>query len=283
LQTLRNESKATIEQIQAANRTTLDSLKNNSSSSMESTISDYTKKINILSLELKATKEDLAKSKAVVEVLRSETESIAKQRDEARASASAPSAASAEHQAEVARLTKELSNAKNDLASVTETLNLTKTSIQDMSNKHQKDVQEAAQTRADELIKMRAAHDEEVASLAAQKSELLIKLSDMQGELATAQADLAAAQSASPKTNGASHPLSPTGVTKEDLAKLHEAHNLKIHDLEATHEKALKALREELDAALEKSEHLNADVARKAMEIQYLEQEQDENQEQIRQ
>ncbi|KAG2023079.1 hypothetical protein CC2G_000780 [Coprinopsis cinerea AmutBmut pab1-1] len=284
LQALRAESKATIEEIQQSNKVALDSIKNDHASSLESTVNDYTKKINNLNLELKATKDDLSKSKSALESLRAELETATQQRDEARSAASATPTVPSEHLEEVARLTQQLAITKDDLAAVTDQLNLTKSSMQEMSEKHQKDLEEAAQNRAAEIIRINGAHDAEVTSLATQKSELLIKLSDLEGELATVKADLAAAQTASPKTNGASQqaPASP-GVTKEELAKLHEAHNLKVYDLQAEHEKAIKALKQQLEDALEKTEQLNADVARKAMEIQYLEQEQDENQEQIRQ
>ena len=55
---------------------------------------------------------------------------------------------------------------------------------------------------------------------------------------------------------------------------MHEAHNAKLHDLQAEHDKATKALKESLDASLSKADDLKQEVDRKAMEIQYLEQEQ---------
>jgi len=62
---------------------------------------------------------------------------------------------------------------------------------------------------------------------------------------------------------------------------MHEAHNAKLHDLQAEHDKALKAVKESLDASMSKTDELTQEVARKAMEIQYLEQDQDESQDQI--
>lgn len=161
-------------------------------------------------------------------------------------------------------------------------LNLTKSSLTEMSEKHQADVEESAKTRAEEALKISAAHDEELRILASQKSELLVKLSDLEGDLSTAKAALAAALSASPKTNG-SPPRAPTspGVTKEELAKLHEAHTHKVYDLEAEHEKAMKALKEELEKSHKKAADLEAEVARKDMEVRYLETDQEESQNQI--
>lgn len=62
---------------------------------------------------------------------------------------------------------------------------------------------------------------------------------------------------------------------------MHEAHNLKLYDLQAAHDRAIKALQEELKASNAKSEELQQDLSRKAMEIQYLEQDQEESQEQV--
>ncbi|RXW19513.1 hypothetical protein EST38_g6336 [Candolleomyces aberdarensis] len=282
LQALRAESGATIAQIQASNKTTMESLSGDHTAELESTVKDYTKQIGNLNLELKATKDDLAKSKAALDELRKELESVKGQRDAARASAAAGPTVSPQHVEEVARLTKELSVAKDDLSAVTDMLNLTKSSLTEMSEQHQKDSEEAARSRAEEALKATAAHDEEIKTLASQKSDLLIKLSDLEGELATVKAALSAAQTASPKANGSTaQPPASAGISKEEFAKLHEAHTHKIYDLQADHEKSLKALKEELDKSQEKAEQLGREVERKNMEIKYLEQDQEENQGEI--
>ncbi|KAF9015514.1 hypothetical protein BDQ17DRAFT_1341205 [Cyathus striatus] len=242
---------------------------------------DLTKEINKLSLDLKATQDDLSKSKAALESSRADISSLTVQRDEARATADAIPIASPEHVAEVARLASELSYTKDDLAAVTDQLSLTRASLTEMSDKHTRQLEEVAKTRADEVLSLRSTYDHEVGTLAAQKSELLVKLSDLEGELATAKANLAA-QATQLRSNGAGTPAaSSPGVTKEELQRLHEAHSLKIYDLQAEHDRAIRALRDEMEAAQSKIGELQQDISRKAMEIQYLEQDQDESQEQI--
>jgi chromosome segregation ATPase len=233
------------------------------------------------SLDLKATQDDLAKAKATLDSTRLEVESVRTQLDEARAAVDAAAAASPEHLAEVERLTTELSHAKDDLAAVSDMLNLTKASLGEMSNNHSTELEEAAKGRAEEVTKLRTAHEEEVTALVKQKSDLLMQVSDLQGELTILKASISA-EPPSPKGNGngAAHIPSPS-VTREELQQMHEAHNLKVHDLQAEHDKAIKALQEQLETALSQGEGLQQDVARKAMEIQYLEQEQDEHQDQI--
>jgi chromosome segregation ATPase len=234
----------------------------------------------VLKLDLKATQDDLAKAKAGLESARGEIESLTSQRDEALATAASIPQISPEYVEEMTRLSKELSNTKDDLAAATDMLNLTKASLTEMSHNQTKELEEVAKGRADEVIKLRSAYDEEVTSLATQKSELLVRLSDLEGELATLKATISS-ETVAPKSNsnGVAH-LAP-GVTKEELQRLHEAHNLKMHDLQAEHEKAVKALKLELEASQSRTEEVRQEVERKVMEIQYLEQDHEENQEQI--
>jgi len=281
LQSLRATSNATIEQIQAANQVALEALKTDHQSALENGSNSLNKQISKLTLELKATQDDLSKTKAALEISRFEINTLSRQRDEARALADAGPTLSPEHAEEIARLTKELANAKDDFAAATDTLNLTKSSMSEMSDKHARELEEGAKSRADEVIQLKSAHDSEVATLAAHKSEALIKLSDMESELATVKATLAAQQSAIPKSSNGSTLPQQQSVTKEELTKMHEAHNLKIYDLQAEHEKALTALREDVEQAKFRAGELEQEVGRKAMEIQYLEQDQDESQEQI--
>ena len=281
MQSLRETSNATVEQIQAANQVALEALKADHQSALESERSSLNKQIDKVTLELKATQDDFSKTKATLEISKSDMDSLSKQLDEARALVDAGPTLSPEHAEEIARLTKELANSKDDFAAVTDVLNLTKSSISEMSENHARELEESAKSRADQIIKLKSAHDSEVATLAAQKSEAMMKISDLEGEIAIVKATLAAQESVVPKNvNGSTQPQQQT-VTKEELTKLHEAHNLKIYDLQAEHEKALNALREEADVAKSQVGELEQEVGRKAMEIQYLEQDQDESQEQI--
>ncbi|KAG6862427.1 hypothetical protein C0995_011867 [Termitomyces sp. Mi166 len=280
LQALRASSTASIEQLQAANQSALEDIKAEHANLLDSEVGRLEKIITTLKLDLKATQDDLVKAKTSLETARAEVENLVQQRDDARASASS-AADSAAQAAEIVRLSKELSVAKDDLATVNEMLSLTKISLTELSDNQAKDLEEAAKGRAEEVTKLRAAHNEEVSALVAQKSELAIKVSDLEGELMTLRVSIGAERAIS-KTNGNGvvPPVSP-GVPKEELQRLHEAHNLKIHDLMAEHDKAIKALKDELEAAHSKAEELNAEVQRKVMEIQYLEQDQEENQDQI--
>lgn len=212
---------------------------------------------------------------------------LARQLEAAKNAAGAASAITPEHASEIARLTQELSHTKDDLAAMTEMLNLTKSSMNEMSDHHTKDLEDAAKARTEEVSKLKAMHEEEVVALAREKGDLAVRLSDMEGELATAKAELDSLK-ASPKVNGsgaaAARATSPSAggvVTDEMLRQLHEAHNLKLGDLQAEHEKAVKAMQRQLEEAQKKIEELNTDVSRKAMELQFMESEQDEQAEAV--
>jgi transcriptional antiterminator len=166
---------------------------------------------------------------------------------------------------------------------MTEMLNLTKSSMNEMSDHHTRDSEEAAKARAEEVSKLKTTHEEEVVSLAREKGKLAVRLSDLEGELATVKAELGSLK-ASPKMNGngAAADASPAGVvTDEMLRQVHEAHNLKLGDLQAEHEKSTKALQQQLDDAQKKIGDLGAEVSRKAMEIQFMESEQDDHSETV--
>ena len=236
-------------------------------------------------LDLKATQEDLAKAKAALESAQSEFTMAQAQLDEARAAAQAAAETTPKYLATIDRLSEELASTKNELASRTDTLNLTKTSLEEISRNHATELEEAAKGRAEEVTRIQAAHNEDVTALATQKSHLQLRLSDLESELATAKAATAAAEAAAasaPKTNGnMAASAAPPVITKEELQQLHEAHNLKLHDVEADHNRKIRALEEELEAERSKADELQQVVSRRAMEIQYLEQEQEESQDQI--
>lgn len=70
-------------------------------------------------------------------------------------------------------------------------------------------------------------------------------------------------------------------MTREELQKTHEAHNLKLHDLQAEHERVVRGVKLELETVQNRLEEVQSDLARRNMEIQYLEQEQEESQDSI--
>lgn len=279
LQALRAESQTTIEQLRTAHQSTVDGLKADHEDVLASQVGDLEKKLSNQSLELRATQDDLAKAKAALESSRSDTESLKAQLEDARAAFVAASA-SADQASEIDRLTKELANFRDENVMLNDVLAVTKESLSEMSSNHTKELEEAARGRVEDIMSLRAAHEEEISRLVAQKSELSLQLSDLEGEIATLQAQVAAEAAAAPKNNGTISP-SLTMVSREELQRVHEAHNMKMHDVVADHERVVRDLRNEIDGLQNKLDEVHQDIARKSMEIQYLEQEQEESQDSI--
>jgi peptidoglycan hydrolase CwlO-like protein len=209
-------------------------------------------------------------------------ETLKAQLDEARQGAAvAAGTAVADHDAEIERLTKELSNAREELDGLNEIFRATQESMQAMGNNHQKELEEAAKGRAEEVSKLRAAHDMEIQSLVTDKGNLVTRLSDLEGELLSSRASATSTGTpASPKRNGSAAAPAET-VTKDELLRMHEAHNLKMNDLQAEHDKEIRALQEQLHTTNTRASEVEQDLDRKKMEILYLEQDQEESQDQI--
>lgn len=278
LQALRAESQATIEQFQSAHQSTIESLQTEHQAAIDNQVKTLEKQIANNTLELNAAREDLAKAKATTASATSELESTKAQLEEAKQLIA--SLDKSDKDAIIARLTKELWNVQEEHAALKDMFVASNENLRDITNNHNTEREEAAKARAEEVTKLRALHQDEIDALTKDRTALTMQLSDLQGEFATLKATMAADPLSAPRSNGTAHARS-SAVTKEDLQKMHEAHNLKLYDLQAEHDRAMRAVKDELEAALSKADELNQEVARKAMEIQYLEQDQDENQDQI--
>ncbi|KZT05973.1 uncharacterized protein LAESUDRAFT_654834 [Laetiporus sulphureus 93-53] len=278
LQALRAESQATIEQLRTAHEVSVESLKAEHQAALESQVKTLEKQIAQNNLELKATHDDLQKAKTAFASSSQELESVKSQLDEARQIAATIDRSDKDEM--IVRLSKELSNARDDHASLQDMFTATKESLTEVSKSHALELEDAARVRAEEVIKLRAAHDEQLKDLTTEKSELQSKVSDLEGELATLKATVAAEPVISPRTNGSAH-AHASNATRDELQRLHEAHNLKMLDLQAAHERSMQEMREQLEIALAKASELAQEVERKTMEIKYLEQDQEESQDQL--
>ena len=220
----------------------------------------------------------MAKSKVALDTSAHELKSLEDQLEVARATAEVlASSATPDRTAEVNRLKKDLADANSDRTALQDVLAATNESIADMSNRHARELEEVTAARAAEVTKLKSAHKSDLARLAKEKSILASKLSDAQGDIATLKATMTARPSTPSSSRAHGHGRTASGtVTKEEIQKMHEAHNLKMGDLRADYEKKLKALQENLEAANGKTKELDSDLERKTMEIKYLEQEQEE-------
>lgn len=280
LQALRAESAAYLAQVTQFHDDKVNGIEAEHAAILEEQTGDLSKQISKLTFELKATQDDLAKSKAALDASSQELRSLEAQLEVSRSTAELlASSATPDRTEEVNRLRKDLGDARSDLTALQEVLAATNESIADMSNRHSRDTEVAAEAHIAELTKLKSTHKSELALLEKGNSELSSRLSDAHSEIATLKATITARPSTPVNTRPHSrHGRTGSGmVTKEEIQKMHEAHNLKMNDLHADYEKKLRELREELEAANGKTKELQSEVERKTMEISYLEQEQEES------
>ena len=220
----------------------------------------------------------MIKSKAASTTSARELESLKDQLEVARATAEGlASSAPPDRTEEVNALKKNLGDARSDMTALQDVLAAANESIADMSRRHGKDLEEAAEARTVEVTKLKSTCEHHLAQFAKEKSDLVSKLSDAQSEISTLKARIATEPAIPAAARTVGHGRTGSGtVTKEEIQKVHEAHNLKMNDLQAEYEKRLKEMQEELEAVNEMTKLLKSEVSQKSMEISYLEQDQEE-------
>ena len=266
------KSDAMIEQLNAAHKSYVEDLKAEQQAELDAKVKALDKTINNLNVELKATQDDLSKAKASLVAAAEESEKLKKQVEDAeKLAAGAATSSSEQHTTEVLRLTRELSSATDESSALKEVLAVQKDSMAEMSNAHSSELELIAKSKTEELMALKKAHEDETMTLVKEKYELASRVSDLEGEVATLQATLASQSSASVKSNGVASPASTTNVSKEELQKLHEAHTLKMRDLEAQHETYARSMQGDLESANGRVNELSEEVSRRSMEVRYLE------------
>jgi len=275
LQTLRKQSHDTMEQLTAQHQAYIADLKAEHLATMEDQIRALEKAKSEQSLDLKATQDDLAKAKAALAAAAPEIEALKKQVEEAeKLVATVTESSASEHASELQRLHVALTDAQDEVTSLHSVVAAQKASIAALNDNHVREREDSARTHVEETVRLRSAYDEEKSTLAREKGELMALVSDLEGEVATLRAAASARPSppSSPKGNGVARSGSPS-VSKEDLQRLHDAHNAKMIDLEAQHEEAVRGLAEERDIASVRSSELSDAVDRKTFENELLERE----------
>ena len=252
---------------------------------LETQVNGLEKQISTLKLELKATQDDLAKAKAGLEAalaLEGTLRTQIEEKDAESVAAKVP----VDQSEEVEKLTKELGNAKDDLLNLTEAYNASKESFQQISSNHQLELEEAAKSRAEEVTKLREAHENDAIMFKRERDDLASRISELEVELTTLKAGAETQPAAAPMsprkdTNGAVPGSSL--VTKEELQRMHEAHNLKVYEIESSHEQIVKGLTEKLEAAAQLAKEQQAQAERLQMEVGFAEQSAEENEDELKQ
>jgi hypothetical protein len=289
LSVLRGQSEAALTELQNSHKITVDDLKASHESTLDETTKTSEKLISNLKIELKATQDDLAKAKASLASTQAEIDSLKIQLQESQHAVEQAASTSADsHAADLEQVRKEHSNTKDDLKAMEEALAASKETFaathEQMTNNHKVELEEAAKGRADALQALKEAHEQDLARLNGERAQLLSNLEDEREakEKALSQLELLSrTPPASPaKGNGV---LPASVVPKEELEKLHQAHTLKVDELELAHKKALQAVQDELEESKKLQAELSEDNSRKALELNFTASEKDEAVEELNQ
>jgi hypothetical protein len=225
-------------------------------------------------LELRAARDDLSKTKASLAHKETELGSLLKEYKELKeGSRSIPQ--EADSTSEIAGLRKELEATADELSGTRAAFQATKESIEAMSLNHRQELEDFAKARVEEMASLHQVFELEKADLIELRSVALNRARELEIELKSGQDEHTRPQMASP-ING-----SP-GVTREELARLHEAHNLKVHSMEASHRKAILELEASLEQSLKCKEELQSAAERRDMEMHFLTTENEENADRIK-
>jgi conserved oligomeric Golgi complex subunit 6 len=277
LQKLRAQSQETMDQIRAAHDNTIQEHQAAHEEVLSTSSKSLEKKLNSAGLELRATRDDLAKAKANLTAAQNEVAALSVQVNQLKETLTAVRVATssdAGRAAEVEKLKGEVFSLNDELTMIKGAFQATKESFAEISASHERELEEKTKLHVEQTQKLRAELEEERSLFERLRNKLESELEDERVAKERAKAEALAAQTAlqtppmSPKPNGnAPTPM----VLREELQKLHEAHSAKVSELEADHQKALQGLEEQLRAMMENYEGANTALHSKTLELQFTE------------
>ncbi|KAG8864312.1 hypothetical protein FRB96_006133 [Tulasnella sp. 330] len=286
LAVLREQSKATLEQVKTAHRNEIDSITASHEETLGSQVKSLEKQISVLKLELSATKDDLAKAKGSLSSARSEVDSLRAQVDQAVMEAQiARTASGAEKEAAVADLAKRFSNTQQEMNDLNEAFKMSQDGFVEelgqVKQNHQRELEEASKNRVQALEELQKSHDEMLGKLKADLANVKTQLDDQREEAQRAVSEAAALKARSPPATPNAKAQTNGVVSKDDLAKLHQAHQAKVAELESDRDKRVKDVTEQNEALARSNAELQASLEHKEMERSMYEIEANDTQDEI--
>jgi conserved oligomeric Golgi complex subunit 6 len=232
------------------------------------------KHVKGLTLSLAAATDDLAKNKAAVAAAQIEIASFKTQVEEAnRAAEAAPINVDAQLKQQTVQAKQEAQNAREDLATFKQLLAESQVSFAaDMEGTkatHKRELEDVVAKHVEHTGTLKASHGQELAQLSNERVKLRSALEDEREAKEKALAQIASLQQVrspppSPRNGNAA------GVGKDEIEKLHRAHNATLMTMEAEHNSELRALKDELSRKQEGVDEVRAEKERKELEISFM-------------
>lgn len=236
------------------------------------------KRLSEIELELQATQEDLNKSKLSLSAKSIELEAVSLQLQKTCAEKSTESIViSSSHLGTDTELHKELEATRADLQGLRAALLASKDSIESIVANHRGELEGIEKAHVDELADLRRRYEKESLDLVDAKEVAYSRVRELEVEknIAMEKAQM----------HVVSHPIEiqdGVSVTREELARMHEAHNLKVHTMEAEHRQVLQVMSSSREQLIRDNDELRSAAERREMEMHFLTTENEENADRIK-
>ena len=223
----------------------------------------------------------MAKSKAALAAAQTEIATLSKQLEDAKAAVELASTnANAAGDLALKQVKDDLANAQDDLETfkriLAESQEAFTADMEATKAAHKREVEGLAGSHNDTLKQLKGSHEDVLGKANAEKATLQGRLEDERdakekalGQVESLQAAIAATPAPAPITSPRNSGATPS-LSKEEVEKLHQAHNARIIEMEAEHEKALEALKEELAEKEEELAGIQSELETKGLEMGFM-------------
>lgn len=143
--------------------------------------------------------------------------------------------------------------------------------LEQVKQNHKRELEEASKGRVLAVDELQKSHDTTLANLKSEIAQLKSDLDDQREETQRAVSETATLKARSPPATPTPKAQTNGVISKDELAKLHQAHDAKVAELETEMEKRVQALTEEKDALRKAQDDLQSSLERKEMEREMYE------------
>jgi chromosome segregation ATPase len=252
---LRTRSDASIEAIRNSHREELSHTSDTHQEALESATKPLEKKINNLTIEANAARDDLAKAKNTISTQATELKALQEQANDLKRSLekAASSSPRTTPSAEIESLRNELREKKDDYSALQEVYTSMKENYEATINNHDLELKESAKARVEALETLKSKHEAEKAQFAEGNyplSHLKFRISFLCLERASLlrRVEEERDRALSNLSSSRSPPVTPkhsrilSNGSRDNLERLHHANDARLTQLETEHKQTIAQL-----------------------------------------
>ncbi|KAF8761171.1 hypothetical protein RHS01_01078 [Rhizoctonia solani] len=283
--------------IRSSHREELSHAEDTHREALESATKPLEKKINNLTVEANAARDDLAKAKNTISAQVTETKALQQQVSDLKQSLdkAASSSPKTTPSAEIESLRNELREMKDDYNALNDVYKSMQENYVATVNNHKLELEEAAKGRIEALETLKSKHEAEKAQFAEERASLLRKVEE-ERDRALSTLNSSRSPPVTPK-----HSRILSNGSRDNLERLHHANDARLTQLETEHKQAvaqltinLMEIKDEKDRMSEEfgrriteledeKKQLGEELERKNMELSFQEEELNDTQDEVKQ